>query len=44
MTPPRSLLRTAAEIVFIGLPGIILFHLWARAIAEQLGPEAKSAA
>ncbi len=44
MRARRSLLRTVAEVVFIGLPGMLLFHLWARAMAEQLGPEAKPAA
>lgn len=42
MSARRSRLRTAAEVVFIGLPGLILFRLWVLALAEQLKPEAKS--
>ncbi|MFA5185172.1 MAG: hypothetical protein WC551_01680 [Patescibacteria group bacterium] len=43
MTARRSRLRTAAEVVFIGLPCALLFHLWAMAMAEQFKPEKRVA-
>lgn len=41
MTAGQSRLRTAAEVVFIGLPCALLFRLWVMAMAEQFKPEKK---
>jgi|GEM_PF-4274099 len=43
MVSPRSILRIAAEIVFIGLPGRLLIRLWSMVIAEQLKPKDRCA-
>ena len=42
MSRQPSLLRTAVEAVFIGLPCLLFFRLWIVVLAEQLKPETKS--
>jgi len=43
MASLRSILRIAAEIIFIGLPGMLLIRLWSMAVAEQLKPKDRRA-